>query len=151
MHHQDYNVYWAICSIENERIIGYMSLNNIHYINSSAEFGGLIIGEREYQDGMAWIESYLFLISYTFDRLGLNRLYGVNLIDHTTTNFIGSAFFFQQEGILRQAFYKNGQFHDATIGAILKEDYFLHKQKGDYELESVIRRVLNNIKQRKNV
>ena len=55
------NVWWAICAKDTNRLIGYMSLNNIHYINRSADFGGLVIGDKEYQDGCAWVESYLFL------------------------------------------------------------------------------------------
>lgn len=149
MHHDPYQVWWAICSIEAKEIIGYMSLNNIHYINSSAEFGGLIIGNRNYQDGMAWIESYLFLYEYAFDRLGLNRVYGMNLVDHKSSNFIGSVFYAQKEGVLRQAYYKNGEFHDAVIGSLLRDDYYAHKEKGEYELEAVLRRFLEKIRQRR--
>lgn len=149
MYYHNYNVYWAICTKDSNKMIGYMSLNNIHYINRSAEFGGLVIGDKEYQDGMAWIESYLFLYEYAFDRLGLNRVFGRSITDHASTSFIGSIFFGKREGILRQAFYKNGQYHDATIGSILRDDYYFHKKQGDYELESVMRRIITKIKNNK--
>lgn len=154
MIHNPYQAWWAICAKDNDKIIGYMSLNNIHYINSSAEFGGLIIGDKDYQDGSAWVESYLFLYEYAFDRLGLNRVYGTHLADHSTTNFIGSVFYGQQEGILRQAYYKNGFFHDAIIGSLLREEYMEHKEKGEYDLEAVMKRMLKKIretKRKKNV
>ena len=142
-------VWWAICAKDTNKMIGYLSLNNIHYINRSAEFGGLVIGDKNYQDGMAWVESYLFLYEYAFDRLGMNRVYGTHLVDHATTDFIGSVFFSQTEGILRQAYYKNGSYHDASIGALLREDYISHKQSGDYELEAVIKRMLIKIRKTK--
>jgi len=143
------NVWWAICAKDTNRLIGYMSLNSIHYINRSADFGGLVIGDREYQDGSAWIESYLFLYEYAFERLGMNRVYGTHLVDHSTTGFMGSIFFTQQEGILRQAYFKNGKFYDASIGALLSEDYFAHKQNGDYELEAVMKRMMKKIRESK--
>ena len=144
-----YNVWWAICAKDSNKMIGYLSLNNIHYINRSAEFGGLIIGDKEYQDGFAWIESYLFLYEYAFERLGMNRVSGNNIVDHSTSSFIGSIFFAQKEGVLRQAYYKNGRFYDAVIGSVLSQDYFAHKAQGDYELDAIMKRMMNKIRESK--
>ena len=62
---------------------------------------------------------------------------------------MGSIFFSQREGILRQAYFKNGKFYDAAIGALLSEDYFAHKQNGDYELEAVMKRMMKKIRESK--
>ena len=64
MRHDPYQAWWAICAKDTNKMIGYMSLNNIHYINRSAEFGGIVIGDNDYRDGYAWIESYLFIYGY---------------------------------------------------------------------------------------
>lgn len=149
MEHDQYNYWWAICAKDTNRMIGYMSLNNIHYINRSAEFGGITIGDINYRDGYAWIESYLFLYEYAFERLGMNRVYGNNLVDHTTSSFIGSVFFSQKEGVLRQAYFKNGKFYDAVIGALLKDDYMAHKECGDYELDAIMKRMFKKIRELK--
>ncbi len=149
MRHNPYQAWWAICAKDTNKMIGYMSLNNIHYINRSAEFGGIVIGDKDYHDGYAWIESYLFLYEYAFDRLGLNRVFGYNLVEHKTSSFIGSVFFSQKEGVLRQAFYKNGRFYDAVIGSLLSEDYFAHKEKGDYNLDAVMQRMMKKIREQK--
>lgn len=149
MDYDQYNNWWAICAKDSNKMIGYLSLNNIHYINRSAEFGGLIIGDKDYQDGFAWVESYLFIYEYAFDRLGLNRVYGTHLIDHSTTGFIGSIFYTQREGVLRQAYYKNGKFHDAVIGSLLREDYLSHKENGDYELSAIMKRMMKKIRETK--
>ena len=141
MQHQPYQAWWAICSIATDEIIGYTYLTNIHYINRSAEFGGLVIGNKKFQDGFAWIESYLFVYEYAFERLGLNRVYGTRLVDHKQTQAIGIAMFSKSEGILRQAVYKNGKYHDLAIGSMLSSEYFEHKQKGDYEIKSIIKRI----------
>ena len=49
--------------------------------------------------------------------------------------------FMQQEGILRQAAYKNGQYYDLSYAGILRDEYFAHKEAGDYEIMSIIRRL----------
>ena len=141
MEHDQYNYWWAICAKDTNTMIGYLSLNNIHYINRSAEFGGLVIGDKEHHDGFAWIESYLFVYEYAFERLGLNRVYGTCLIDHKQTRAMGLVMFSKREGVLRQAVYKNGQYRDLSIGSLLSCEYFEHKNHGDYEVSAIIRRI----------
>ena len=143
MYHHPYSAYWAICSIETNQMIGYACLTNIHYINSSAETGAVVIGAPEFRDGFAWIESVLYMFEYAFEKLGLNRLYGVSLMGHKMSNIIGDLMFMQTEGIHRQAAFKNGQFYDLQYNGILKKEYFEHKNLGDYEIRAIIRRLKN--------
>ena len=139
--HNPYNAWWAICAKDTDKMIGYCYLTDIHYINSSANFGGIMIGDKEYQDGFAWLESYLFVYEYVFERLGLNRLYGCALVEHANTQFIRKLMFCTIEGVKRQAVYKNGRFHDVSIASILKSEYFEHKNRGDYEMSMILKRV----------
>ena len=139
--HMPYEVWWAICSVENNEIIGYASLNNIHYINSVAETGSIVIGDRNYGDGMVWIETVLFMFEYAFDRLNLNRLYGVSLVGHKMSNLMGDLMFMAKEGVLRQAVYKNGRYYDLLYSGILRSEYYLHKEQGDYQIKEIIRRL----------
>ncbi len=141
MRHHEYSVYWAICSKENDKMIGYVSLVNIHYIHSSAETGAVMIADPDYNDGLAWIESVLFMLEYAFERLGLNRVYGESLMGHKMSNRMGPLMFMQTEGILRQAVFKNGKFYDLHYSGILKDEYFAHKEAGDYEIMKLIRRL----------
>lgn len=142
MPHNPYEVYWAICPKEEpEKIIGYAQLTEIHFINSSANFSGILIGDKDYQDGFAWLETYLFIMEYAFERLGLNRLYGSSIIGHKDSNNIGKLLLWTKEGILRQAIFKNGKFYDESIGSILKSEYFENKSKGLYELKAILKRL----------
>lgn len=142
MPHNPYEVYWAICPKEEpEKIIGYAQLTEIHFINSSANFSGILIGDKDYQDGFAWLETYLFIMEYAFERLGLNRLYGSSIIGHKDSNNIGKLLLWTREGILRQAIFKNGKFYDESIGSILKSEYFENKSKGLYELKAILKRL----------
>ena len=142
MPHNPYEVYWAICpKDEPHKIIGYTQLTEIHFINSSANFSGIIIGDKDYHNGFAWLETYLFVMEYAFERLGLNRLYGSSIIGHKESNNIGKLLLWTHEGIMRQAVFKNGTFFDLSFGAILKEDYFRNKTKGLYEMKEILRRL----------
>lgn len=139
--HHPYYAYWAICSSKDGKLLGYASLVNIHYINSSAETGAILIADPDYNDGTAWIESVLFMFEYAFERLNLHRLYGHSLVGHKISNTIEPLMFMQQEGILRQAAYKNGQYYDISCAAILRDEYFAHKEAGDYDMMKIIRRL----------
>lgn len=139
--HHPYYAYWAICAKDTGKMIGYASLVNIHYINSSAETGAILIGDPNYNDGFAWIESVLYLFEYAFERLNLNRVYGQSLVGHKISNLVEPLMFMQQEGVLRQAAFKNGRYYDISFAGILKSEYYSHKEAGDYELPAVIRRI----------
>ena len=142
MPHNPYEVYWAICANdETKKIIGYAQLTEIHFINSSANFSGIMIGEKDYQDGFAWLETYLFIMEYAFERLGLNRLYGTSILGHKDSNNIGKLLLWTREGVMRQAVYKNGRFYDAAIGSILKNEYFQNKSNGQYEMKAILKRL----------
>lgn len=142
MPHNPYEVYWAICANdETKRIIGYAQLTEIHYVNSSANFSGILIGDKDYQDGFACLETYLFVMEYAFERLGLNRLYGTSIVGHKDSNNIGKLLLWQTEGVMKEAVFKNGTFYDVSLGAILKDDYFKNKAEGLYEMRSILKRV----------
>jgi len=149
MRHNDYRVFWAICSRKTGKMIGYACLTDIHYINSSANLSGIMIGDKDYQDGMAWVETYLFIYEYVFERLNLNRIYGHAIDEHKMTLAIREAMFSVREGVMRQAAFKNGNYYDVSIGSILREEYFAHKANGDYEISAVLKRLTKAIRDQK--
>lgn len=139
-------VWWAICSTENDKMIGYTYLTDIHYINRCAEYGGLLIGDPDYRDGNALIEAFLFVLEYAFERLNLHRLYGYYMSEHQTTRLMMDAVFFKTEGIQRLAVYKNGKYHDVIFASILADEYFKNLEEGNYSFSSVLRRLLKERK-----
>lgn len=140
--HNPYNYNFAIClNDDSKKIIGYMTLINIHYINSSAETGAIVIGEKNYRDGITWIESILFLHYFAFEVLHLNRLYGSHLLSQKVSDLIPDLFFWEREGIQRQAIYKNGCYQDLSNESLLKDEYFCHKNNDELTVKSVIKRL----------
>ena len=134
--------FWAICTNDaDRRIVGWAALAKIDPVNQSAETYSIVIADPDYNDGIAWIETEFHLLHYAFEVLKLNRLYGVSLMGHKMSNQIGELLFFQTEGVLRQAVYKNDRFYDLQYIGILKDEYFAHKEAGDYDLIKIIRRL----------
>lgn len=146
INHSPYAEWWAICSCENNKMIGYACLTGIHYINRSADFSGIMICDKNYQDGVAWIETYLFILEYAFERLNMNRLYCHYLADHRLSSTMADAMFFTAEGIEREAIYKNGTYHDLVVSSILAREYYGHKNNKDFETKQVIKRLLKKSK-----
>lgn len=135
-----YQYYWAICSVEDNSMIGYAFITNIHYINRTAEFGGIIIGDPKYHNGIAWIETYLFVLDFVFNRLNMNRFSDTAITEHVSSNKIAEVLYFQKEGVLREAVYKNGRYYDLSLLSLLSKEYKEHILAGDYELKRIIRR-----------
>lgn len=134
--------FWAICTNDEEKkIIGWTALSKIDKQNKSVYTHSIVIGDKNYQDGFAWIETVLFLFSYSFETLGMNRVYGESILGNKASNLIEPLMFMTREGLFRQAVFQNGQFYDISYAAILKDEYFTHKAAGDYEIPAVIRRL----------
>lgn len=142
MHHLPYEVYWAICANDgSQKMIGWAYLTDIHFIHRSANFGGIIIADPDYHNGLEWIDSYKFVLEYAFERLNLNRLYGTKLVDHKQSMLISKIMYFQQEGVYRQSVFKDGRYHDVSVSSILQKEYFEHLNNGDYELPQILMRL----------
>ena len=140
-HHDEY-IFWAIAINDDQRrIVGWAALSKIDKVNMSANTHSIVIADPDYNDGIAWLETEFHLLKYAFEDLKLNRLYGISLMGHKMSNQIGELLFFQTEGILRQACYKNGRFYDLQYIGILKDEYFAHKEAGDYDMMKIIRRL----------
>ncbi len=144
--HETYK-YWAICTNDDERrIIGWISLSHIDYHNKSACFHGLVIGDPDYRDGTAWVESYIFILEYFFETMSFNRLYGTYLPNHLMTKSMANSVFFYTEGLYRQSTVKRGQYLDEVFASLLATEYFEHKNKGDYTFNSIFNRLVKEIR-----
>lgn len=141
--HETYK-FWAVCTNDDEkRIVGWTSLSKIDKDNKSAFFYSIVIGDPKYRKGFAWIEIQQFVIDYAFRQLDLNRLEYSCLLEHHSSMSIGPVMFFQQEGLFRQAVYKNNRYYDVAYFGLLKDEYQQHYENGDYEFMSILERYAN--------
>lgn len=136
------DIYLSIClNDDDKQMIGYVSVNNIDYINRSADGGGIVIGEKKYQDGEIKHEVGLKIRELVFDHLNLNRFTGSCLAEHRISRLMMEASGYQLEGVKRQAVFKNGRFHDQLLYALLREDYYDLMDKGQYTLLAFAKRI----------
>lgn len=102
--------------------IGGCGLNNVDWKNRVAVVG-IFIGDKDYWGKGYGSDAMEVLINFIFDEMNLNRImlnvYSFNSRAIKSYEKCG----FVKEGVLRQALYKGGQYHDEVIMSILKEDY----------------------------
>ena len=77
-------------------------------------------------------DAYMTLFKYAFEELRLNRINGSALQYNAISLHVTQKVGFKQEGIQRQAVYKNGKYEDVVMLGILKEDYYQKVQELKY-------------------
>lgn len=133
--------YWSICLNQDpERMVGYTSLNEIDYVNRTAHAGGLVVGDKEYQDGVIAFEAVVMKLMYAFDELNLNRLTSRCLKEHPFTPYFLLALGYKYEGCRRKAVFKGGVYHDVLDFAILRSDYYEVMQECEYRIKDLVKK-----------
>ncbi len=120
----------AIVLKKNDRLIGSTSLDNINWVDRSASTGTLIGEKRDRGKGYG-SEAKSLLLRYAFQTLGLNRIESKILCYNRASLRYAEKCGYRQEGVLRQASYKNGQFHDLVVLSILREEWLAQQKKAN--------------------
>ncbi len=102
-------------------LVGVFRFDNYDPINMSADVG-LDIAPNLRRNGFAR-EIYLVMIPYFFQELSLNRLALLTLESNLAAISLYEGLGFRQEGILRQAFYRNGEFINALQYSLLRSEF----------------------------
>ncbi|OEF98065.1 hypothetical protein BHF71_03330 [Vulcanibacillus modesticaldus] len=123
---------YAIHTIENDQLIGNCSLFNINWKNQSA-VTGIFIGDKNYWGKGYGTEALRLLLYLGFQEFNLRRIeLGVfEFNDRAIKSY--KKLGFVEEGRKRRAIYRNGNFYDEVIMAILREEYLEKFQKEDEE------------------
>lgn len=112
----------AICLSGSKQMIGYISLSNIDYRNSRADWSGLVIGKEHQHQGYGTQALYL-LLEYAFEELGLNRVASSWLAENTVALALAKKLGFRQEGVLRDYVYKGGRRRDIILMSVLRTEF----------------------------
>lgn len=101
--------------------IGICSLLKITNLDKRAEFG-IFIGNKRFWGQGYGTEATWLLCNFGFRKLKLHRIY----LRYIAYNFRGEKAYarvgFKKEGILRQHYYRNGNYHDGIIMGLLKNE-----------------------------
>lgn len=116
------NIYFAICDIQSNEIIGFSSINNIDMRNLKAQWGGTLIGDKEYIGKGYGKESAALMLNFLFNQYPINKCYSSCLEDHPATIKLFLALGFKQDGILRQDVFKHGEFKNLLLFSILRSE-----------------------------
>ena len=144
------DIYLAICLIENEKMIGWISINDIDHRNQKCKCGGIVIGDKQYQDGMAALEAGKLMFRYVFDELNMNMVRGACLKEHIFSRASMEAKFYALEGIEREAIFKEGRFHDILHYSLSRKEYKQHMENNEYANSLMIKRIIKIIKKIKS-
>ena len=114
-------VVWAVCH-QVDGHIGNIALENISFIDRSAEFA-IIMGAREHWGkGVAKCAGRT-LIKHGFEKLNLFRICCGTAASNKGMCNLAVSLGMQQEGIRRKAFYLDGQWQDTIEFGLLRDEY----------------------------
>jgi len=102
--------------------IGNCRLHGIDSKDHNATFG-IVIGEKGYWNKSYGTEAARLLINYGFQQLNLHRISSSAVAFNERSIRLHKKVGFQEEGRLRQAMFKNGQYHDLVQFGILREEW----------------------------
>ncbi len=107
-------VFFAIRTTDDNRLVGYIAINDIHTVFRSAELG-VIIGEAQDRGQGLGAQALGLAMQYCWNDLNLERLtinvYGPNEAAIRCYEKAG----FEREGVLRSAAFVNGERVDITV------------------------------------
>ncbi len=107
-------IWFGIELVEDSTPIGFTFLNNIRWVDRTCNLG-IVIGEIKYQGSGIGKEVMDLLISYTFKSLNLRKITLEVRSDHEAAVKLYEKLGFKQEGILREHYFVEGQYHDTLI------------------------------------
>jgi len=108
--------------VEEKKLIGITVLKDINLINSNAEFA-IYIGDKD-ERGKGYSKYATFeTLNYAFNKIGLQRIFLKVLTENVNAIKLYKQCHFVEEGILRNAVYKNGKFLNELYMSILKEEF----------------------------
>jgi RimJ/RimL family protein N-acetyltransferase len=104
------------------RLIGAAGLHQVDTQSRHGQFG-IFIGEKAERGRGYGTEATRLMTDFAFGTLNLNRVW----LHVTSENAAGIKAYekvgYRREGVLRQALYKEGRYHDLVVMAILREEW----------------------------
>lgn len=100
--------------------IGTLSLLNINHHNQTAELGRVMLGDKRFEKNGYMSGAIKALLKFAFEEANLNRVYCEFFADNKEAKNLYKSCGFQREGTFWQSVYKNGQFKNTEMWAILR-------------------------------
>lgn len=120
---------------EEDTYIGNMSINSINWVNRTASTGA-VIGNKEFWGKGHGTEAKMLLLQYAFQTLNIRRMESSVIAYNKRSRAYMAKCGYQQEGIRRRAFYKDGGYHDEILYGLFQNEWdpFWDEYKRKYYL-----------------
>lgn len=116
------NLILAIVDKETEEHIGNISLQNISSVDRSAELA-IIIGSKEHWGQGVGFEACRLIVTHGFTMLNLHRIFCGTSKENKGMQKLAEKLCFKQEGIAREALFKNGSYRNIISYGLLAYEY----------------------------
>ena len=117
---------FAICNAEDDLYIGGCGINKIDWNNRSCIIG-IFVGDDRFKGKGYGTEAMKLLLRFIFNQISVDRveLRVFSFNERAIKSYLKNGFV--EEGRLRRAIFRNGQFHDEVVMSILRDEYELLK------------------------
>lgn len=115
--------YFGIVMKGDDRLIGYVHLEEIYWSHKLCRDIGILIGEKEEWSRGYGTEAMELLLRYAFEELGLHRLELLTFVFNERGIRVWQKCGFRQEGVMRKARLANGRWCDLILYALLEDEY----------------------------
>lgn len=112
---------WGIAKKEDNNLIGHCGYFDIDRNNSIAEISYCLKSDSCGKGKMT--EALDEMLKFGFYSYGLNRIVAKVMEDNISSIKVLVKLGFVKEGLLRESFYKNGEYHNLIIFSILESEY----------------------------
>lgn len=111
---------------KDSRHIGNVTLHQIDWIHRVAEIG-ILIGDKKSRGKGYAIEAIELITSHAFNKLNLHKLCAGVVKGNEASKRAFEKIGFKVEGILREHFYLNGEYHDCYRMGLLRSEFTPYK------------------------
>lgn len=118
---QEDRVVWAICHIEDGHV-GNVSLQEISFINRTAEFAILLGDKRHWGKGLGLLVGKALLL-HGFNKLNLERIYCGTAATNQGMIKLACTLGMTLEGTMRQHLFLDGERVDSVFYGVLREEF----------------------------
>lgn len=113
-------IVFSVCEKKENRLIGYVKLFNINWIHRYCYFG-IVLGEESSRGKGYGKETLQLITQYAFEILNLRKItLEVININNAAINLY-KKFGFVEEGVLKEQFFFDNEWHDVIIMSLFKE------------------------------
>lgn len=112
----------AILDIDGDNHIGNISLQNIDWVSRNAEYA-IILGEKSYWGKGLAKEASDLILEHGFIRMNMERIYCGTAEDNVGMQKLAHYMGMRQEGVRRNALYKNGKYKNIINYGLLRNEY----------------------------